>query len=387
MGNQTPGKILRILLEEGEKSRQELAVRMEMSVPAISQNIGLLERRGLARDGGMFDSTGGRKARIVSPVPDARYAIGLDVTENRLSGVLIDLSENIVEERQRKLRYENSPEYGAQAGELVRELLSARPRASEKTLGVGVSLPGILAHDRNTLAYSHILRVGGVPKEQFARTMELPIALVNDAKAAAIAECSVRRERGNAVYLSLSATVGGAVVLNGHVQEGNHQHSGEFGHMTLVPDGRRCYCGQYGCVDAYCACGSLTGGEPQGLDAFFAALQPRRAETTTNKTMTRTIIVSTLRFLLPRLNHRSGAPNTRPARARAEGFFAMPSLSAMAPSSAEICSSDLLSSLTFGVSGVGVEPVVSKSFSIFRRSFTERMCMFNQIIDNLTDKS
>jgi len=272
MGNQTPGKILRILLEEGEKSRQELAVRMEMSVPAISQNIGLLERRGLARDGGMFDSTGGRKARIVSPVPDARYAIGLDVTENRLSGVLIDLSENIVEERQRKLRYENSPEYGAQAGELVRELLSARPRASEKTLGVGVSLPGILAHDRNTLAYSHILRVGGVPKEQFARTMELPIALVNDAKAAAIAECSVRRERGNAVYLSLSATVGGAVVLNGHVQEGNHQHSGEFGHMTLVPDGRRCYCGQYGCVDAYCACGSLTGGEPQGLDAFFAAL-------------------------------------------------------------------------------------------------------------------
>jgi len=270
MNSRNQETILRLLLEEGPKSRLELAERMGLSIPSVAQNVSALEREGLVRDGGAFDSTGGRKARIVAPEPRARCAVGLDVTARGTSGVLIDLSAGILASARRALPFRDEPEYYRELPGLLRELLGDTP--PERLLGVGISIPGVLSHGGDTLIYSHVLRVGGVPRERFSAELGAPCELINDAKAAAIAECRARREQGDAVYLSLSGTVGGAVVLGGKLQEGGHQHSGEFGHMTLVPDGKQCYCGQFGCVDAYCSAAALTGRGEEELAPFFAAL-------------------------------------------------------------------------------------------------------------------
>ena len=75
------------------------------------------------------------------------------------------------------------------------------------------------------------------------------------------------------VYLSLSYTVGGAIVVNRRVFHGDSQRSAEFGHMTLVPHGKKCYCGKKGCVDAYCAekiLSDFTGGD---IHLFFEELK------------------------------------------------------------------------------------------------------------------
>ena len=56
-------------------------------------------------------------------------------------------------------------------------------------------------------------------------------------------------------YIMLSNNVGGAMIINGKVYSGNNFRPAEVGHMTLVPQGRQCYCGQYGCVDSYLSAG------------------------------------------------------------------------------------------------------------------------------------
>ena len=65
-------------------------------------------------------------------------------------------------------------------------------------------------------------------------------------------------EYQDAVYLSLNNTLGGAFSINGKLVTGQNQKAGEFGHIILVPGGKKCYCGKAGCADAYCAASALT---------------------------------------------------------------------------------------------------------------------------------
>lgn len=95
------------------------------------------------------------------------------------------------------------------------------------------------------------------------------------------------------VYLSLSNSVGGAVIFademksndgihsdydGGAMYMGDNWRSGEFGHMVIHPEGKTCYCGKKGCVDAYCSALNLAGLENGDLRAFFEKLKAGHEE-------------------------------------------------------------------------------------------------------------
>ena len=79
------------------------------------------------------------------------------------------------------------------------------------------------------------------------------------------------------VYLSLSNSVGGAILTGGALYGGDHLRAGEFGHNTLVPDGRPCYCGKKGCLDAYCSAKVLSQLTDGNLALFFDGLRSGNA--------------------------------------------------------------------------------------------------------------
>ena len=89
----------------------------------------------------------------------------------------------------------------------------------------------------------------------------IPSALRMTANSAAYAELgttavsgdAAEDEETNAVYLSLSNTVGGSICFGGQQYPGDNFKSGEFGHMVIEKNGRQCYCGKQGCMDAYCS--------------------------------------------------------------------------------------------------------------------------------------
>jgi len=80
----------------------------------------------------------------------------------------------------------------------------------------------------------------------------LPTFLDNDAKALAIAEGWVGAAAGCADYVAMvvSTGVGGGIVLDGRLLDGRLGNAGHIGHVVVVPDGRRCSCGGYGCLEA-----------------------------------------------------------------------------------------------------------------------------------------
>ena len=263
---------LRCILTCERISQMELSQRLALSWPTILQNVKELTELGLVREVGLYESTGGRKARAYAPVRDARMAVGLDLTRNHASVVLVDLSGRIVRYKRKSCPFSLDDAYMQSLGELVRDVIGDGS-AEGSILGVGVSLPGIMDREGEYLRYSHILDLRDVPLGTFSRCIPYPCSFLNDANAAGLAEIYGNPAAGNLVYLSLSSSVGGAILTGGALYAGSHLRAGEFGHTTLVPGGRRCYCGKDGCLDAYCSARLLSDRAGGNLAAFFDRLR------------------------------------------------------------------------------------------------------------------
>ena len=228
---------------------------------------------GLVQKVGTFESTGGRKARAFAPVRDARLAVGLEITQNHVGAVLVDLSGNLLHYERKKRLYERSDTYAEMLAGIVQGLIEKEGCPVEKILGVGISLPGILDKEGQTLVYSHALGLRNVPTEEFSRYIPFSCRFINDANAAGLAEVRDLESPRSLVYLSLSNSVGGAILTGGALYGGDHLRAGEFGHNTLVPDGRPCYCGKKGCLDAYCSAKVLSRLTDGNLALFFDGLR------------------------------------------------------------------------------------------------------------------
>ena len=87
---------------------------------------------------------------------------------------------------------------------------------------------------------------------QLSKVINLPVALENDANAAAYGEfCLAGKPQGGFVYLGLGTGVGSGLVLNGQPYSGQHGAAMEIGHMIVEPNGRQCGCGNKGCMEQY----------------------------------------------------------------------------------------------------------------------------------------
>ena len=266
-------RIYKLIYKSGLISKPEIAYRLGISLPTVLQNVKLLQEGGLVEENGVFDSTGGRKAVALRCVKNARTAVGVDITRSHISAVLVDLEGSILESVRERIPYEDDPEYARKLGNVVDGLLKQSKADPAKILGLGISVPGILSNDQQILLDSHVLQVRNVRCEDLARFCSFPGILCNDANAAGIAEMWNTESSESCVYLSLSDSVGGAILLDGRLFNGNNQRGGEFGHMTIERGGRRCYCGKQGCLDAYCAARVLSDLSGGSLSDFFSLVK------------------------------------------------------------------------------------------------------------------
>lgn len=268
-------RILEYVYMRGQTTKQQLVEALDMSLPTVIQNVKELLSEGLFRETGQLQSTGGRKATAIAPIPCLKVAVGADVTRSDLGLVLVDLTGSILLHRRIACPFEPIPAYYERVGQLILAFIRDAERLPgggiprEAVLGVGFSIPGIIDQSGEEIVYSHALDIRNVPCERFSAPLSgLPCVFLNDASAGCFAEARGLEEPAF-VYLSLNFCVGGAFFLNGQLYPGVHQHSGEFGHMRLVPGGKRCYCGQIGCIDAYCAAVRLSALAGGSLYEFF----------------------------------------------------------------------------------------------------------------------
>ena len=118
----------------------------------------------------------------------------------------------------------------------------------------GVACPGPLDIKNGTIVHIATMGFRNVPiKQMLSKALELPVFLENDANCAALAESVMGIGKGcdPLVYVTVSTGIGSGITVNGKILSGAYSSAGELGHLTVVPDGRKCPCGKRGCLELY----------------------------------------------------------------------------------------------------------------------------------------
>ena len=265
----TRSRILNYVINNQITSKAEVSKNLNLSMPTVLSNINDLIAKGIIIETGEYESTGGRKAKSIGINPSYRYSVGIVITANHVGIVLVNLKYEIVKFRRVRMKFSPDASYCQDLSVLTSEFLKDT-EYQNRILGIGISIPGIISQKAHLLIKSHALQLENYSLSFLEQAFDLPVYFENDANAAMMAEDMNRYK--NAIYLSLNNTLGGAFCIGGKLFQGENQKAGEFGHMILVPGGRKCYCGKKGCADAYCAASALTD-EINSLETFMEQLK------------------------------------------------------------------------------------------------------------------
>jgi len=178
--------------------------------------------------------------------------IGLDLGGSTLKGALISHTGEIIQETRLEAE-QQGPD--ALFGQVVQAALSLRDNknAGGKVGGIGVGIPGLVNRKTN--------RIEVMPNQpalsqidittELSRETGLPVILDNDANAAAYGELQVGAACGRreVFFVALGQGIGAGLIINGQIYRGAAGFAGEFGHMTIDPEGIECACGNIGCLE------------------------------------------------------------------------------------------------------------------------------------------
>lgn len=265
-------RILKFIIQKGCTTRKEIFDNLKLSMPTVFQYINNLMAKNLIESGNFQSSATGRKAQTLSPVKNKYASIGIDITKNHVTFVLVDLSGELMSQSHIRLSYSNSISYYINLGNQLYNFLDNFRKGNDcyYFLGAGISIPGIINPEDHMLIRSHILNVQNINLESFCVNISYNVCFENDANCAAYAE--IEEDRSN-LYLSLNNTVGGAIYLNGKLYTGDNFKSAEFGHIIINTEGAKCYCGKRGCLDTYCSSRVLLSDEEGDLQDFFSRVK------------------------------------------------------------------------------------------------------------------
>lgn len=177
--------------------------------------------------------------------------IGIDLGGTKIEGVLLDENGRVLRRRRRPTnRREGYQAIVSRLAGLVGELSAA---ATAETR-IGICTPGAISPHTGNLKNSNTTCLIGKPlRQDLEKLLGQAVILENDANCFAMAEATLgaARDYGVVFGVILGTGVGGGIVFNRQLHRGRTHIAGEWGHHTLYPHGKRCYCGHTGCVETY----------------------------------------------------------------------------------------------------------------------------------------
>ncbi|HLB82774.1 MAG: hypothetical protein AUH23_00770 [Gemmatimonadetes bacterium 13_2_20CM_1_69_27] len=207
-----------------------------------------------------------------------RYVVGID-----LGGTNIVVG-TVAEDGSELLGLVSQPTISEQGADAVLARIVKLARASmaaargKEIAGVGIGSPGPLNTKTGIVLLTPNLGWTNFPlRDRLARALDLPATLDNDANCAIFGEWWRGAARGSdhVVGFTIGTGIGGGIVLGGKIYRGASDVAGEIGHMSIDSNGRRCKCGNDGCLEAYASGPAIAARAVEGIETGADTSLPR----------------------------------------------------------------------------------------------------------------
>jgi len=202
-------------------------------------------------------------------MPD--YSIGVDMGGTNLRIAAISTEGQLLEKITLGVKIAMGRDYVI--GEMCEAIhrLTEQYRGSGRFVGAGIGVPGIIEMETGMMRKSaNLPGWSDYPvRDEIERRVGARICLDNDANVAALGEkwIGAARDADNMAMVTLGTGIGGAIVLNGKIFYGMSGMAGEFGHVTVEPNGVPCGCGNHGCAERYASATAIVRMAKEAIEA------------------------------------------------------------------------------------------------------------------------
>lgn len=253
-------KIIKIIKDRKEITKQEIAELLRLSIPTVTTNINQLVEEGLVEEAGVAKSTGGRKPIVLKFVENAKYSFGVNISCSKVDILLINLNAKQIDRE--SFDYPENCDFNSLLEQLkvkVFEMIVSNKIDKKNVIGVGLALPGLVDDDMMVLEYAPNIGVKDFHFDGFQNTLGLKLCIENEANIAAFAEQLMgnARDKSNSVYVSITEGVGTGIIINNHIYKSNQKKAGEFGHIRISDEPKACKCGRTGCWETFASKNAL----------------------------------------------------------------------------------------------------------------------------------
>ena len=186
------------------------------------------------------------------------YRIGIDLGGTKIEGVILDADGKEITRKRIPTEREHGYRHILNRIKLLHDELVAAVPGQPTTFGIGT--PGAISPRTGLLKNSNTVCMNGQPvKSDLAKLLGRNIEIQHDANCFAMAEALLGAGRGRKLVFGviMGTGCGGGIVYKGEVFTGAQAIAGEWGHMSIDPDGPLCYCGQKGCIETFISGGGL----------------------------------------------------------------------------------------------------------------------------------
>ncbi len=253
-------RLLEQLRASGRASRVDLSRELGISPASVTAVAGDLIAQGLiteletARD----ETARGRPPVSLAVAPGAHAVAGMKLSDDLHTAVILDFAGNVLGESTLpvSVHRKSGAEVMCEVEALLDQALAMAGMPRSALHGIGLGLPGTVAHDRGHVMWSplltdHDVALGG----QLAERLGMQVVLDNDANVLTLAELwfGAGRRMSDFVLVTIEHGLGMGLVMNNRLFRGASGFGLELGHTKVSLDGALCRCGQRGCLEAYVA--------------------------------------------------------------------------------------------------------------------------------------
>ncbi len=200
-----------------------------------------------------------------------KYYVGIDLGGTFIKGGIVDGEGRILLQDKTPTEKEKGDEAVAKnIAKLANELMARMGLRADEVDGLGMGAPGMIDGKSGVVLFSNNLGwTNFALSERVADLTGLQVKIANDANVAALGEVKfgVAKAYDSAIMLTLGTGVGGGIVVDGKLIEGNLGAGAELGHAVIEADGEPCTCGRAGCLEAYASATAIIRETKRAMEA------------------------------------------------------------------------------------------------------------------------
>lgn len=244
--------VYKAIVDQGAISRIQIARQCRLAAGSVTRITRQLMDAGLIYEQARQSSRRGRRATALSPAPQRLQILAARAGRSHLHLGLCDLSGTLLAKSRTAINPASQAELSAQLIAALRDFLHQQAAHIHCLAGVGITTPGLVNSTAGIINFLPHLNIQALPlADQVSQALGLPCYINNFVAAMALAEhhFGVSRNCRNCLYIRVHNGVGAGMILDGSLYEGSSAAVGEIGHIQIDPLGKRCYCGNFGCLE------------------------------------------------------------------------------------------------------------------------------------------